>query len=310
MSQQPQTQKWQMIAVLALPPLFWAGNFIVARAARDLVPPLSLVWGRWLIALIVLAPFAARHVRRDWQSYWRYPWLVLGTSVTSVIAFNTLIYWGLHYTQATNGMLLNSTIPVLVMLIGALVFRQRLRLWQAAGLALSLVGVAVVIMGGDPQRLAQLAFNKGDLLIFAAMVAWAFYTLWLTRLPAEISRVGLLAVQIVIGLVVLTPFWLWDLSLGHQPVLVPQAAFAVLFVGIVPSLGAFLLYMQAVKLAGSGRASQAIHLIPLYGVILSTLFLGESLHLYHLAGFALILGGILLAARSPKPAQPMVQGAK
>ncbi|MER5170278.1 DMT family transporter [Thioclava sp. GXIMD2076] len=304
MSAEPrQIQRWQLIAVLALPPLFWAGNFIVARAARDLVPPLSLVYGRWLIALVVLAPFAWHHVKRDYAGYLRHPWLVLGTSATSVVAFNTLIYWGLHYTQATNGMLLNSTIPVLVMLIGALAFGQRLRLWQGVGLILSLLGVSIVILGGEIARLADLAFNKGDLMIFGAMVAWALYTLWLTRIPAEISRIGLLAVQIVIGLAILTPFWVWDLAQGHLPVMVPQAAWAVAFVGIVPSLGAFLLYMQAVRLAGSGRASQSIHLIPLYGVILSSLFLGEHLHPYHLAGFVLILGGIILAARAGRAAR-------
>ncbi|MFT3689483.1 DMT family transporter [Paenirhodobacter sp.] len=288
------------LAALALPSLFWAGNFIVARAARGEVPPMALSYGRWLIAGLCMLPFALPHLRRD-APWYRANWkLVLGTAVTGVTLFNTLVYLGLRYTNATNGMLLNSTIPVLILLMGALFMGRPLRGGQAIGLAVSILGVAVIILHGEWSRLVTLEFSMGDLIIFGAMVSWAIYTLWLTRIPASVNRLGLLTVQIGITLVLLTPFLIAEIASGQVPTWSPAAIAALLYVGLVPSVLATLLYMKAVSLAGPALAGQSIHLLPLYGALLSTLFLGEELHLYHAIGFALILSGIVIAGRLGK----------
>jgi drug/metabolite transporter (DMT)-like permease len=285
------------LAALALPSLFWAGNFIVARAARGEVPPMALSFGRWLIAGLCLLPFALPHLRRDWPWY-RANWkLVVGTGIPGVTLFNALVYLGLRYTVAANGMLLNSTIPVLILLIGALFLGRPLRLGQGLGLAVSLIGVAVVILHGDWARLVGLEFSRGDLIIFGAMLCWAVYTLGLTRVPREVNRLGLLTVQIGMTLVLLLPFLAWEVASGQVPSWSPAAIGALLYVGIVPSVMATLLYMKAVALAGPQLAGQSVHLIPLYGAVLSMLFLGEPLQAYHLAGFALILAGIGIASR-------------
>lgn len=285
------------LAALALPSLFWAGNFIVARAARGEVPPMALSFGRWLIAGLCLLPFALPHLRRDWPWY-RANWkLVVGTGIPGVTLFNALVYLGLRYTVAANGMLLNSTIPVLILLIGALFLGRPLRLGQGLGLAVSLIGVAVVILHGDWARLVGLEFSRGDLIIFGAMLCWAIYTLGLTRVPREVNRLGLLTVQIGMTLVLLLPFLAWEVASGQVPSWSPAAIGALLYVGIVPSVMATLLYMKAVALAGPQLAGQSVHLIPLYGAVLSMLFLGEPLQAYHLAGFALILAGIGMASR-------------
>ncbi|WP_420343462.1 DMT family transporter [Paenirhodobacter sp.] len=285
------------LAALALPSLFWAGNFIVARAARGEVPPMALSFGRWLIAGLCLLPFALPHLRRDWPWY-RANWkLVVGTGIPGVTLFNALVYLGLRYTVAANGMLLNSTIPVLILLIGALFLGRPLRLGQGLGLAVSLIGVAVVILHGDWARLVGLEFSRGDLIIFGAMLCWAVYTLGLTRVPREVNRLGLLTVQIGMTLVLLLPFLAWEVASGQVPSWSPAAIGALLYVGIVPSVMATLLYMKAVALAGPQLAGQSVHLIPLYGAVLSMLFLGEPLQAYHLEGFALILAGIGIASR-------------
>jgi drug/metabolite transporter (DMT)-like permease len=288
---------WIGLAVLALPPLFWAGNFIVARAARGDVPPVTLSFIRWTIALACLLPFAWRYIRRDapyYRAHWRQ---VVAVGIPGVTAFNTLVYLGLQYTTATNGMLLNSTIPVLILLLGALLWGRRMVATQALGLIVSTLGVAVVILHGDWSRLIALEFSRGDLIIFVAMVCWAIYTLGLTRVPASVNRLGLLTVQVALTLVLLVPFVIWEVRSGHVPSWSPAAIGAMLYVGIVPSVLATLLYMQGVAMAGPARAGQFIHLLPVYGAVLSTLFLGEVLHLYHAVGFGLILTGIVLAGR-------------
>jgi len=288
---------WKLWAVLALPPLFWAGNFIVARASRGEWPPVALSFGRWTIALVALLPFAWPYVRRDFPLYRRYFLRILLLTLPGVAAFNSLVYWGLQTSTATNGMLLNSTIPLLIMAMGALFWGQRLSLWAILGLVVSTLGVAVVILQGSWERAAALDFARGDLIIFAAMVAWALYTMGLKLFPPEVNRIGLLAVQIALALPILAPFLAWELSSGRVPVWTPGSIAALVYIGIVPSVLAYLFYTKAVEMAGPARAGQFIHLLPVYGAVLSALILHEPLHLYHAAGFGLILTGIVLAGR-------------
>ncbi|OCX64600.1 hypothetical protein BFP70_11285 [Thioclava sp. SK-1] len=286
-----------LLVCLCLPPLFWAGNFIVGRGARGDIPGIVLAWGRWVIAFAVLLPFAAGAIRRDIPIYRDNLKAFIGIGLTSVTLFNTLIYIGLQSTQATNGMLLNSTIPVLILLIGVVFYRRRLVLAQVLGLCLSLCGVAVVILRGDLDRLLGLQFAPGDLLIFLAMVCWSFYTMWLTDFPAQASRVGLLCIHAGLTVVILAPFAAWAVLNGAQVHATPQALIALAYVGVVPSIGAFLLYAKGVALAGPSTASLFVHLIPVYGAVLSVVFLGEQLHLYHAIGFTAILGGIVVAGK-------------
>ncbi len=289
---------WTLWAALLLPTLFWAGNFIVARAARGEVPPFALAFARWGIAFLCLLPFAMAALRRD-MPWYRAHWVkVLWVGIPGVTGFNTLVYLGLQYTTATNGMLLNSTIPVLILILGALFWGRKITLLQGIGLAISTLGVATVILHGEPGRLLRLEFSRGDLIIFVAMICWAIYTLGLTMIPPAINRLGLLTVHSAITLVLLLPFLAWEIASGRVPSFSPGAIAAMAYVGIVPSVLATLLYMKGVSLAGPARVGQFIHLLPVYGAILSMIFLGEALHLYHAVGFALILAGIVLARKA------------
>ena len=288
---------WQTAALLVLPPLFWAGNVIVARAARGDVPPLSLSFGRWVLALVCLLPFAWRHMRRDWPLYRQHARLIIGVALTGVLSFNALVYAGLHYTTSTNALLLNSCIPVLIMLIAALVYRQRLNRVQVLGLLVSLGGVLTIILHGDWLRLLSLSFNRGDLLVFAAVVCWAFYTLWMRRIPLEVNRIGLTALTICIALVFLLPLWLWERSTGATVIWNMRAVLALLYVGLFPSVAAYLLYTQAVSRLGAVRAGLSIHLMPAFGTLLAVGLLGEIWHGYHVVGIAAIFAGIFLSSR-------------
>ncbi|KKW69211.1 membrane protein [Lampropedia cohaerens] len=288
---------WDLLLLLTLPPLFWAGNFIVGRAMRGVVPPVTLSFLRWAIALVLLLPFAWPALRRDWRQYWANRWRVLGVSIVGVAAFNTLVYTGLQTTTATNGILLNAFIPILIVLLGALFYRQPIGLLQVLGMAVSFAGVLTIITHGQWQRLAGLAFGSGDVIVFSAMVCWAVYTLWLRAIPAEIDRLGLLAVQMALALLVLAPLYAWEWAGGARVVWTWPSLAALLYVGIFPSVLAYLFYNWGVARAGAARAGLFIHLMPLFGALLSVLVLGERLHGYHAVGMAAILGGIMLSTR-------------
>lgn len=292
-----------LMLVLVLPPLFWAGNFVVGRAVHANIPPLTLSLGRWVIAFVCILPFALPAMRRDWRLYWQYRWRLLAVSTVGVAAFNTLVYSGLHDTTATNGILLNSCIPILILLFGALFYRLPLHLLQLLGLALSLAGVLTIILHGEWSSLATLDFSGGDLVIFTAMICWALYTLWLRELPATINRIGLMCIQIFIAIILLLPLYAWETHTGQVPQWNHDTWLALAYVGIFPSVIAYTLYTIGVARAGAARAGLFIHLMPVFGSMLSVLFLGENLHVFHALGIAAILGGLVLSSKNSVPAR-------
>jgi len=286
---------WRTLLLLLLPPLFWAGNFIAGRAVSSDVPPVALSLIRWGLATLCLLPFALKPFWRDRAHYLTYRWHVLGTAITGVTAFNLLVYWGLHTTSATNGIILNSFIPFLVAIFGFLFYRQQLPRRQLLGLLVSLSGVLTVVSHGDVLVLRTLAFAPGDIIIFLAMICWALFTLWLKQIPASIDRTGLMLCQVLIALAVLLPLYVWESHTSHAHLEQTQTLWALLYIGIFPSVIAFLAYAKAVTLVGSVRASVFIHAMPVFGSLLSSLLLKEAFHGYQLAGMLTIFSGIWLA---------------
>ncbi len=286
------------LLLLVPPPLFWAGNFIVGRAMRGEVPPFTLSFWRWAVALCCLLPFAWGAMRRDRALYWAHRWRVARITLAGVVAFTSLVYVGLQWTAAANGLLLNSFIPILILLFGALFFGQRLVPAQVFGLALSFAGVLTIVLHGEWARLLALDVSAGDLLVFAAMVCWAFYTLWLRGIPPEIDRLGLMGVQAGLGLLVLGPLCLAERAAGLVPSWSGESLAALAYLGVFPSVFAYLFYTLGVARVGAARAGLFIHLIPVFGVALAVAFLRETLHPYHGVGIAAILGGIACAVRS------------
>lgn len=280
-------------AALLLPPLFWAGNFIVGRAIREDLAPITLSLGRWAIALVCLLPFALGPIRREWRRYWEIRWRLTGLALSGVVAFSSLVYLGLRTTTASNALLFNSLVPLLIVMLGAGFYRQRLSRGQGVGLLLSFMGVLTLIMQGRWSHWQNLTFVPGDLIILAAMVCWALYTLWLRQLPADLDRIGLMAMQIIIGLMALLPLCLIERASGLQPAWNSASLAALTYLGIFPSVLAYLLYGQAVRHFGPARAGLANHLIPAFGVLLSVLFLHERLHTYHVVGISAIAAGLV-----------------
>jgi drug/metabolite transporter (DMT)-like permease len=278
--------------VLILPPLFWAGNFVVGRAARGEVPPMMLAFARHLVALVFLLPFGWATMRRDMKRHWEHRWQIVRVSLAGMVAFNLLVYLGLHSTTASNAQLMNSTIPVLIALLGAVLHKQRLTITQIFGLLLSCAGVLTIILDGDFARLLVLRLSHGDLMVLGAMVCFALFSVWLRAFPADMDRLGLLGAQLTVAVVVLFPLLVWEYIGGARATWNFAAVAAMLYVGIAASLLANLLYMFGIARVGPARAGMFIHLVPLYGASMSIALLGESLEIYHAIGMAAIMIGL------------------
>ena len=283
--------EYRAYAMLALVMLFWAGNSIVGRAVRDDIPPFTLALVRWTGALIILAPFAMRHVIADRAALvraWK-PVLLLG--LTGVATFNALLYSGLHGTTASNGLLLQAATPALVLVADFILFRQHARASSIVGVAISTVGVAIIVFRGEAAAVLGLAFGSGDLLILIAVVVWAFYTSLLRTRPA-VHPFSFLAATFAIGMLAMIPLaateWRAVLAIPMRP----GTFLAFAYVAVLPSVVAYFLYNGAVAMIGAGKAGQAISLMPLFGALLAAALLDERLHGYHLVGMVLILAGI------------------
>ena len=186
--------------LLILAVFFWAGNFIVGRAVRADVPPVALAFWRWFIASILVTIPAWRHLPGD-LALLRRGWLtVLLLSIAGIASFNTLLYIGLQYTIAVNALLLQSLMPVLIVALSFLYFRERISAVQAGGVVVSLAGAVVIIGQGSLDALLSLSINRGDVLVFIAVVGYAGYSIGLRKRPAVnplIKIINLVALLIV-----------------------------------------------------------------------------------------------------------------
>jgi drug/metabolite transporter (DMT)-like permease len=290
--------------LLSLTSLFWAANWVVGRAMRNDMPPVAMGFWRWTIALLLLLPFVAPELKRKWHVV-RANWLVLAVlGCLGAVAFNTLIYVGLQYTAVANGVLFNSFSPILIILLSWVVVQERISKLQACGVVLSLAGVLAIIARGEVSTLAAFHFNPGDLWLIAAQFLWAIYTIVLRRRPRELSAMGFLAAILLLSLPFLLPFYLWEFSVRGGFALTPATISALAYYGTIPSIVAYLFWNRGVAQVGPNKAGLFVHLMPLFGAVLSVIFLGEKLYGYHYAGAALIFSGIWLTTRRGSVVSP------
>jgi drug/metabolite transporter (DMT)-like permease len=282
--------------LVAISALCWAGNHILGRAIAGHVPPFAISTIRWLLPALILLPLARPHLARDWPAIRRHWKLILFLGLIGGALFGALQYIGLQYTTAINVSVLNSLAPVLIGAAGVALFRDRLTGRQTLGIAVSLVGVLVIISKANLTVLGNLGVNWGDLIILFNMVMWAVYSACL-RLSPPLHWLSFTFTLAVISGVATAPFWIWEHAGGLTLQPTPLTLGALAYVSIFPSLVAYACWNRGVELIGANRAGVFLHLIPLYSAVLAGLLLGESLMLYHVAGFLLILSGVWLAAR-------------
>ncbi|MEJ2288053.1 MAG: DMT family transporter [Deinococcales bacterium] len=280
--------------LLVLATLFWAGNFILGRAVRGTVPPVALAFWRWTLAGLVVTPFGLRPLRRQWGLVRSHLPAVLLLSLLGIAAFNTLIYLGLHTTTALNAFLMQALMPVLIVAISFLAFRDRVVPLQGAGIVVSLLGAIVVVLRGHLGLLAGLRLAPGDGLVLIAVVSYAAYSALLRWRP-PLDPMAFLLVTFAFGAAMLLPFYLWE-SLAGDPVRLTWAAVgSFAYVGVFPSILSYLCFNRGVELMGANRAGLFLHLMPLFGSVLAIVLLGEAVHPYHAVGAALIVAGIVVA---------------
>ncbi|MDB5812001.1 MAG: EamA family transporter [Betaproteobacteria bacterium] len=290
--------------LLAVAVLFWAGNWVFARALRFDVPPVALAFWRWMVALVILTPFAYAHVRRQWSDIKSALPILALLALLATVFQHIPVYIGLRETTATNGALLNSITPVFILMLSRALVGERLSIMQIAGVSMSLAGVAVILAAGDLAALANLELNRGDLWVLVATLSWAIYTVCLRWRPAQLNLLAMLWVIAVIGVVAMVPFYAWEISAGRTFQPTTAVLSCLLYIGALSTVVSYVFWNRAVQQIGANRAGPFMYLMLVYTPLLAIVFLGERLHLYHLAGCVLILGGIYLTTRGRPVSAP------
>lgn len=281
--------------MLVLTMLLWAGNHVVGRWAAGHIPPMTLAFLRWAVAALLILPLAWPSLKADGPAIRANLPILMLLGLLGSGCYNTLQYIALTQTTVANAAILNSWAPVLIAAAGAVLFGDRLSRRQIGGIALSMLGVLVIILHGRIETLTALAFNRGDLVMVVATLAWATYTT-LLRFRPGVSTLSFAAITYGVAGIVNAPLAVFEFANGQRIIPSLAVAGAIAYAALLASLVAYFLYARAVEIIGGVRTGVFIHLIPLFASLLGLVFLGEAPALYHAVGFGLILTGVWVAS--------------
>jgi drug/metabolite transporter (DMT)-like permease len=288
--------KLGVYTLLVLMPLLFASNLIIGRASTALVEPWTLAFWRWLLATVILLPVAAAGIWRHRREFREVGREILILGVLGMLICGGIVYISLHATTATNATLIYTASTLVIVLLDSLYFGQPLTALRIVGMAAGFLGVATIVLHGEPQRLISLELNWGDIGIAVTAVSWAIYSVMLRA--ARLRRLPVLPLFAAIaaaGTATLAPFMLWEtIALDAFPRGVNAWA-SIVALAIVPSVLAFGIYQLGVKEVGPSITGIFMYLIPVYGVLLAVVTLGESFYPYHAMGLVLVVVGVVLA---------------
>ncbi len=283
--------------------LFWAGNATLGRYAAGYFPPVALGTLRWAIAALILLPFAWPYLRADWPVIRKNVWMLTALSLLSISAYNTLSYYGLQYTEVVNSVILQSVGTPLVLVFTFLIYGDKISFRQAAGILIAFAGIMLIVSRGELSALLEYRFNAGDFILLLAIAAYSLYSALLKRRP-PLHPLSFVTLTMGWGAILLLPFYAAEIATGYTVPLEPRALLILAYVVIFPSLLAHFFFFRGVELIGPNRAAPTMYTIPVLASLMAIFFLGERLYPFHIAGFALVLAGVVLATRQPPAAAP------
>ena len=292
------SKKYLAYTLLVCTTLIWSVNFIIGKFAYLFeVPPLSLNFLRWALVWVLLFPFTYKEIFLNIVLIKKNIIYLTILAITSVSAFNSLVYLSLNYTQAIDTILMISIIPVFVLFLSSILGIEKFKLIQFLGLIVSFTGVLIIFSHADLSKIINLNFNKGNAWMLLAVFSWALYSSLLKKKKLPFSTLGLVEILASIGLLFLIPQFIGEQMYGKE-IKFNKAFFLILaFVTLFASIGAYYSWNKAIEMIGPNKASIFLHLMPVFGVILAIVLLKEKFQIYHFIGAGFIVTGIYLSNR-------------
>jgi drug/metabolite transporter (DMT)-like permease len=288
---------------------FWGGNAVAGKFLADSLPPVTISFIRLTIGVMIMSPVIIRLLRRDMAALRVNFKLLLFLAVTGVIGFNLLIYWALNYTTAINATLLNSTSPLFIFLLSALLIGEKMELKYWVSMGLSMFGVLIVITQGSFERMLSFQFNIGDLIMVLAVISWALYSIYIKKISGMLPSLAIFGFTLAIGFMVMIPAVAIELSIVPLGEVDLADWSALLYIGIFPSICSFLLWNRAVTMIGPSKASISLNLIPVFGTVAAFFFLGEVITIPQIIGGCLVFIGVFITSFTKKKAVQLAEEA-
>jgi drug/metabolite transporter (DMT)-like permease len=274
--------------------LLWSVNFVIASGIKGHIPPVGLAFWRWTIACVVLAPFAMRSTIKNKSILLQNKGYLIITAILGITIFNTLIYFAGRTTSAVNLSLIAISIPIFIVAISRIVFKEKLATIRVLGIATIITGVLVLITKGSIQSLLEIDFTVGDLFMLLACFFFASYSILVRLKPKEIQSKVFLFTVFIIGTVLLLPFYIWEHLYYNQVTFDATTIYATGYVGIFASLISYYLWNEAIGLIGTNSTALIYYLIPVFSGILAYFFLNQAIVLTQIISMGIIITGLLL----------------
>ena len=282
--------------MLVLATLFWAGNFIVGKAAFvEDIPPMSLVFFRWSLVWLILLPFTYKEIIKHKEVILKNLPLLFFLALTSVGLFNSFTYLALVHTQVINASLFNTAIPAMIILLCFIFKIEKTNRFQIMGLILSVLGILSIITKLDLNVLLSLNFNKGDIIMIGGVITWGLYSSFLKKKRFTLPLLTLVHILCTFGLLFILPQFLFEISQGKIIKFDINLSYILIYLALFPSIGSYYCWAGAVSIIGANRAGIFLSLIPLFSTILAMFFFNENFYFFHFIGSVLIILGLILS---------------
>ncbi|WP_320034095.1 DMT family transporter [Campylobacterota bacterium DY0563] len=287
----------QVYLLLAICVLIWSGNFVLGRFVSSEMQAVELAFFRWLFVVILTIPLLFKiDIKKVIRVYKENFLFLTFLGFIGITLFNTLVYIALHTTTATNALLINSIIPILILVFSFIILKTKISKLQTVGILLSTFGVVFLVLKGDLSNILHLEFTKGDLWIIASSITWATYSTLIKLKPKTLSHLELFILLVYIGFILLLPWYLIQgYSLDREITILKNNWYFFIYVSLFASLTSFYLWHLGIEEIGAEKTGQFTHLMPLFGATLAFIFLDELPHLYHLIGALFIALGIYIS---------------
>ena len=296
-------QNTKAYVMLICATLFWAGNFVIGKLAFITnIPPMSLVFFRWLLVWVILLPFTFQEIIRSKEIILNNLPLLLFLALTSVGLFNSFTYLSLVHTQVINASLFNTAIPAIIILLCFLFKIEKTNKYQILGLIISTLGILSILTKLNLEIILSLNFNKGDLIMIGGVVSWGLYSSFLKKKKFTLPLLTLVHILCTLGLIFIFPQFIYEFSQGQRIDFNINLFYILIFLALFPSIGSYYCWAGAVSIIGANRAGIFLSLIPLFSTIMAIYFYNEQFQLFHLIGAILIILGLFLSNKEIKDA--------
>ena len=283
--------------------LFWAGNFMIGKFAYfSEIPPMSLVFFRWLLVWLILLPFTYKEIQKNKEIIKKNLPLLFFLALTSVGLFNTFTYLSLIYTQVINASLFNTAIPAIIILLCFIFKIEKTNTYQILGLVISILGILSIITKLNLDILLTLSFNKGDLIMIGGVITWGLYSSFLKKKTFTLPLLTLVHILCTIGLIFIFPQFIYEFSQGKIINFNINLFYILIFLALFPSIGSYYCWAGAVSIIGANRAGIFLSLIPLFSTLMAIFLYGEQFQFFHMIGAILIIIGLFLSNKEIKNA--------